>query len=295
MSIIATKEVSETINVPFYGSDLYVVNYNGEPYVPMKPIVEGMGMNWASQFTKLKQRFKSTVVEITMVANDGKGREMSCLALRKLAGWLATISPNKVKPEIRDKVIRYQDECDDVLYEYWTTGEVKAKNSTTQDRTPLRGLVNTLMGKYGVSNKKLFQMVHHEFGVKHINELTSEQIPSAIEYLATKAIEGEFLGKETLCMPESEPQISDDNLQTLCWLWQHSINMARYMIDVEPILKVAEHKLAGEYYAYPRNAIKCANNARRILEKATEHIQIKRIQKDNWQVLHKLRIPNCPF
>ncbi|KLU14534.1 hypothetical protein AFK69_10160 [Xenorhabdus sp. GDc328] len=35
MSIIATKEVSKTINVPFYGSDLYVVNYNGEPYVPM--------------------------------------------------------------------------------------------------------------------------------------------------------------------------------------------------------------------------------------------------------------------
>ncbi len=35
MSIIATKSVSKTINVPFYGSDLYVVNYNGEPYVPM--------------------------------------------------------------------------------------------------------------------------------------------------------------------------------------------------------------------------------------------------------------------
>lgn len=128
---------------------------------------------------------------------------MQCLALRKLAGWLATISPNKVKASIRDKVIRYQEECDDVLYEYWTTGEVKVKKSTTQDRTPLRGLVNTLMGKYGVSNKKLFQMVHHEFGVSHINELTNDQIPSAIEYLATKAIEGEFLGREELPIPNS--------------------------------------------------------------------------------------------
>ncbi|MBC8949410.1 antirepressor [Xenorhabdus sp. TS4] len=99
---------------------------------------------------------------------------------------------------IREKVIRYQEECDDVLYEYWTTGEVKAKGTTTQDRTPLCGLVNTLMGKYGVSNKKLFQMVHHEFGVGHINELTHDQLPSAIEYLATKAIEGEFLGREEL-------------------------------------------------------------------------------------------------
>ncbi|MBZ9133183.1 hypothetical protein H5U46_25280, partial [Escherichia coli] len=29
------------INVPFHGADLYVVNHNGEPYTPMKPIVEG--------------------------------------------------------------------------------------------------------------------------------------------------------------------------------------------------------------------------------------------------------------
>ncbi|WP_329909921.1 phage antirepressor N-terminal domain-containing protein [Serratia quinivorans] len=116
------------ITVPFHGNTLFIINHNDEPYAPMKPIVEGMGMDWASQFTKLKQRFKSTVVEITMVAEDGKPRRMICLALRKLAGWLNTISPNKVKPEIRDKVIQYQNECDDVLYEYWTTGEVKRKN-----------------------------------------------------------------------------------------------------------------------------------------------------------------------
>ncbi|ECY3274018.1 hypothetical protein AU586_24820, partial [Salmonella enterica subsp. enterica serovar Abony] len=39
-------------------------------------------------------------------------------------GWLQTISPNKVKPEIRGKVIQYQNECDDVLYGYWTKGVV---------------------------------------------------------------------------------------------------------------------------------------------------------------------------
>ncbi|EIO0703845.1 hypothetical protein LQD50_005376, partial [Escherichia coli] len=30
--------------VPFY-----VVNHNGEPYVPMKPVVAGMGLAWQSQ------------------------------------------------------------------------------------------------------------------------------------------------------------------------------------------------------------------------------------------------------
>ncbi|WP_181944160.1 phage antirepressor N-terminal domain-containing protein, partial [Klebsiella pneumoniae] len=83
-----------TINVPFHGASLYVVNHNGEPYTPMKPIVEGMGMDWMGQYTKLKQRFSSTIEEISMVAADGKTRKMICLALRKLAGWLNTISPN---------------------------------------------------------------------------------------------------------------------------------------------------------------------------------------------------------
>ncbi|HGN0305720.1 TPA: phage antirepressor N-terminal domain-containing protein, partial [Proteus mirabilis] len=106
-----------TINVPFHGNNLYVVNLNGEPYVPMRPIVEGMGLAWGAQFAKLKQRFNSSVSEIEMVAEDGKLRNMVCIALRKLSGWLHTISPNKVKPEIRDKVIKYQEECDDVLYE----------------------------------------------------------------------------------------------------------------------------------------------------------------------------------
>ncbi|MDC9599003.1 phage antirepressor N-terminal domain-containing protein [Xenorhabdus sp. XENO-2] len=131
MLSIPLKESSNTINVPFHGTDLYVVNYNGEPYVPMKPIVEGMGLAWGAQFVKLKQRFSKGVSEIEIPTKTGN-QDMTCLALRKLAGWLATISPNKVKASIREKVIRYQDECDDVLYEYWTTGEVKAKAPVKQ-------------------------------------------------------------------------------------------------------------------------------------------------------------------
>ncbi|MDX7992805.1 hypothetical protein FE393_16110 [Xenorhabdus sp. psl] len=46
-------------------------------------------------------------------------------------------------------------------------------------------------------------MVHHEFGINHIDELTHEQLPLAIEYLATKVIEGEFLGKEEMPVPHS--------------------------------------------------------------------------------------------
>ncbi|MEM7874543.1 phage antirepressor N-terminal domain-containing protein [Morganella morganii] len=187
-----------TINVPFHGDNLYVVNYNGQPYVPMKPIIEGMGMDWASQFTKLKKRFAKGIAEITIPSKGGE-QSMLCLALRKLAGWLHTISPNKVKPEIRDKVIRYQEECDDVLYEYWTTGEVKKKpnfrQSTAKELIPLRQTAERLIA-HGVGNiyPDIWKHVHAEFGVQHINELLPEQIPLAISYL--DALEGEYLPQQ---------------------------------------------------------------------------------------------------
>ena len=181
-----------TINVPFHGDSLYLINYNNEPYVPMKPVVDGMGMDWAAQFTKLKQRFNSTIAEIAIVAGDNKSRNMVCLPLRKLAGWLQSISPNKVKPEIRDKVIQYQNECDDVLYEYWTTGEVKNKGRTTVDeRTPLRDAVNMLVGKKGICYSEAYSYIHQRFNVSSLEELSADQLPAAIEYIHKLAVEKE--------------------------------------------------------------------------------------------------------
>ena len=45
----------------------------------------------------------------------------------KLAGWLMTISPNKVKPELRETVMAYQAECDDVLWQHWSGQHRKAE------------------------------------------------------------------------------------------------------------------------------------------------------------------------
>jgi hypothetical protein len=57
------------------------------------------------------------------------------MPLRKLPAWLYSISPNKVSPELRDKIVRYQEECDDALWDYWTQGSAtrpSAPNVTQQ-------------------------------------------------------------------------------------------------------------------------------------------------------------------
>lgn len=195
MNSIATQ--ISTINVPFHGDNLYLVSFNGEPYVPMKPVVEGMGLTWSSQFVKIKQRFAKGVAEIEMPSNGGS-QSMTCLAFRKFAGWLHTINVGKVRPELREKVARYQDECDDVLYQYWTKGEVKnqRKKTTVDERTPLRDAVNMLVGKKGLRYDDAYTMVHQRFNIDSIDELELEQIPMAVEYIHRVALEGEFLGKQ---------------------------------------------------------------------------------------------------
>ena len=129
----------DLVSVPFHGNTLFLVEQNNEPYTPMKPIVEGMGLDWASQFTKLKsdpKRWGSIVITTIQVPGDTQGRETLCIPLRKLPGWLMTIQPSRVKPEIREKILCYQNECDDVLWEYWTKGRAENPRLSSVPHAP---------------------------------------------------------------------------------------------------------------------------------------------------------------
>lgn len=108
------------IPVHFGPDTLILVEHNAQPYVVMKPLVVAMGLDWRSQHVKITDKFQATMVEITTVADDGKPRAMICLPLRKLPGWLYSINPGKLAPVLRVKVVRYQEECDEVLWRYWT-------------------------------------------------------------------------------------------------------------------------------------------------------------------------------
>ncbi len=110
----------QLVPVGFHGQTLVLADHNGQPYVVMRALVTAMGLDWASQFVKLTQKFGATVVEITTVADDGKPRPMVCLPLRKLPGWLYSLNPGKLSAALRPKVLRYQDECDEVLWKHWS-------------------------------------------------------------------------------------------------------------------------------------------------------------------------------
>ncbi|EEU4849638.1 phage antirepressor Ant [Salmonella enterica] len=269
MKSIATAV--STINVPFHGAELYVVNHNGEPYTPMKPIVEGMGMDWASQFTKLKQRFAKGIVEIA-IPSVGGVQTMICLALRKLNGWLQTISPNKVRPEIRDKVIQYQEECDDVLYDYWTKGKAEnpRKKTSVDERTPLRDAVNMLVSKKHLMYPEVYAMIHQRFNVESIEELEASQIPLAVEYIHRVVLEGEFIGKQE----KKTNKLSAKEANSLVWLWDYANRSQALFRELYPAMKQIQSNYSGKCYDYGHEFSYVIGMARDVLINHTRDVDI---------------------
>jgi hypothetical protein len=207
--------MTTAITVPFHGADLFIVEYQGQPYTPMKPIVEGMGLDWASQFTKLKNNAGRWGIVMITIPTLGDLQEMICMPLRKLAGWLMTIQPSRVKPQIRDTILKYQNECDDVLWQYWTEGQVTRKAEPTEplqlpyatkaQREPLIKAVRHLVSVANAKGRTLtYENAHNiinlKMGVDSVEALTVEQIPKAMtlvgEILERVVLEGEYLGKD---------------------------------------------------------------------------------------------------
>lgn len=123
--------------VTFHGDTIFCIDYQGQPFTPMKPIVENLGLDWATQFRKLKNNesrwgivimttaTRGTVTNIATVAQDGNEQEMLCMPVRKLPAYLNSINPRKVRPELRAKIELYQAESDDALWNYWMHGRAE--------------------------------------------------------------------------------------------------------------------------------------------------------------------------
>nr|DAT24653.1 MAG TPA: KilA-N domain [Caudoviricetes sp.] len=55
--------------------------------------------------------------------------------------------------------------------------------STAHDRTPLRQAVTALCGKLGVIHSEAYALVHQYMGVEHIDEISLDDLPRAVEYV----------------------------------------------------------------------------------------------------------------
>lgn len=182
------------VPVPFHGTTLFLLEQNNEPYTPMKPIVEGMGMDWAGQFTKLKSNPKRWGIEIISIPSNSGDQQAICLPLRKTAAWLMTISPNKVKPEIREKIIQYQNECDDVLWKYWTEGHVanpRIETVSPAQQLELQQIVARRAHDSGKLRAEIWSRFDNHFRIARYSQLPASKFEEGKRYLETLQMKGQ--------------------------------------------------------------------------------------------------------
>ncbi|MDX8818315.1 phage antirepressor N-terminal domain-containing protein [Salmonella enterica] len=273
MNSIAILEAVNTSYVPFNGQQILTAMAAGVAYVAMKPIVENLGMSWGTQQQKLmKQLDKFNCIHMNMVAADGKLRKLLCLPLKKLNGWLFSINPEKVRADIRDKLIQYQEECFTVLHDYWTKGKAEnaRKKTSVDDRTPLRDAVNMLVSKKHLMYPEAYAMIHQRFNVESIEELEASQIPLAVEYIHRVVLEGEFIGKQE----KKTSELSAKEANSLVWLWDYANRSQALFRELYPAMKQIQSNYSGRCYDYGHEFSYIIGMARDVLINHTRDVDI---------------------
>lgn len=125
-----------------------VRNESGEIHVPIKPICEAIGIAADAQRNKIQSdiTLASVASIINATGSDGKSYGMVCLPIKYIYGWLFTINPGKVDPDARESVIKYRQECYDVLYDHF---ERRTRRQNEENQAEIRILeeINGLLSQ----------------------------------------------------------------------------------------------------------------------------------------------------
>lgn len=187
---------------------------------------------------------------------------MLCIPLKKLNGWLFSINPEKVRADIRDKLIKYQEECFTVLHDYWTKGQVvnprKAVKTqpgkiTTDQQFAIKEMVMS-RGQALPKDKQakaiitMWSALKSHFGVSYKN-IDAGQFNEAVSLVARTPLEGELIpagsvpAEETLSVKMLDAIREAIKSQTKRYGAPLKPNYREHIHSPEGVLGLTEHSL----------------------------------------------------
>lgn len=120
--------VIEQKDVDFQGDEITAVLVRADEgeqiLIPLRPICDALGVDWSGQRQRINRdpvlsdvvmSVGVTPTDIDLTSKRPRTSEMLCIPLDYLNGWLFGINANRVKEEIRGRLIAYQRECYRVL------------------------------------------------------------------------------------------------------------------------------------------------------------------------------------
>ncbi|REF28676.1 prophage antirepressor-like protein [Xenorhabdus cabanillasii] len=276
MTSIAKKMSDEFTIFKFDGKDVRVVKKDHEPWFVAVDLCNVLNLQNPSKALK--------VLDENERSNFKLGRQGDANIISESGMYTLIL---RCRDAIKQGTVPYRVRkwvTSEVLPSIRKTGSYHSSKTTVQQRNPLKNAVNLLVRKKGILYPEAYSLVHQRFNVEHIDELTTDQLPQAIEYVHKMAMEGEYLGKD---LPKPKQQITDEELITLCWSWNYLIMCCSVMEDVYPLLNVAEHRLAAKFHTLPKESSYNSGMVQSILQKLTAHLEPSNF--NNSRVLNNLR------
>ncbi len=105
--------------VPFYGDELIAVQQpDGVIFILFARLCDNLGLNRRPQVLRIQRHAVLNQGLITLtVQTEGGPQQVQCLKLSLLPLWLSGVQANRVKEELQAKLVRYQHDAADVLWQ----------------------------------------------------------------------------------------------------------------------------------------------------------------------------------
>lgn len=273
--------ITKLETIQFHNQQISILNYNNKPYVAIKPICENIGLDWEAQRQRIKRNeiLNSTAFMIKVVAKDGKNRDVLCLPLGYLNGWLAGIELSRVNPEIKPILKQYQLECFDVLYSHFMPKVAQQYPNTIslEQQQAIQQAVNERVYRTGERHQAVYSKFHQQFKIPRYQDLPANKFEEAIKWLGGV---------------HSRSGLSEEDLYKLSRLYCITDRMHHFICLITPALDSIASKYAENFHSMAFHYKRELNEARSIIKRETDHIQPKNII-DSWHRVLPVIRHNC--
>ena len=204
--------------VKFHSDTIFCLTHNDQPFTPMKPIIENMGLGWASQTQKLNANKDRWGVTMIVIPSENGEQNMLCMPVRKLPAYMNSINPKKVRAELRAKIELYQNESDDALWKYWTDGQAVRQSAhhdtlTAAEQAQLQAIVQAKAGMVPADMQRkafaeMWTRFNRHFRIARYAQLPPAKMGEAVEYLVGMEVKA-----AVAALPSGKHQITESPIR----------------------------------------------------------------------------------
>lgn len=163
------------------GTDIECPYENEQHFVAIRPICQALGIDYRKQFERIKSdEILGQLVTHTVTSStgDGKNREMFCLPVKFVFGWIFSIDDAKINEKAKPVFMKYKLECYEALYDHFFL-RIKLYEMKELEKQKLRAeIAGAKLAKRLVSD----QISEKEKRLEEVDQMDYKQLKAELKF-----------------------------------------------------------------------------------------------------------------